>query len=1240
MDAAQAKNQGAPPCPIAFTGNPINTATGNKFQTETDFVGGASTQLVLRRYYNSRDNGSSAFGAGWRGDYTQSIAYSSSTATVKRADGRVDSFWKTTGGAWQTDADVTSQLSPTMNSANVQTGWQLITPDDSTELYNMNGQLVSTTTRAGLTTTLSYGAGNLLTTVTGPFGHILSFSYNSSGHVSQVTTPDGGAIGYAYDAHNNLISVTYPGNALRGYHYENASFPNALTGITDENGIRFATYAYDASGRATSTQHAGGVESTTVAYNTDGSAGVTDANGNSLSYNFTTQFDLVKPTAVSNSGCGCGSSAYTYDANGFLASRTDFDGNVTTYVNNTRGLEISRTEASGTAQARTITTTWHATYRLPLGITEPNRITTFTYDAKGNLLTKTITAGSQARTRTYAYNGGGQVVSATDPLGNATVYTYDSTGDLSTITDALGHITSITSYDPDGRPLSLTDPNGLVTTLAYDARGRLISRAAGTETTTYAYDAAGELLQITLPDSSYLAYSYDLAHRLVGVRDALGDSIVYTLDPVDNLLKAQVYDPSHNLVQTRSHVYDSLNRLSRDIGAQSQTTTYGYDNNGNRTSATDPLGHTTSNAYDALNRLISRTDPSGGAVRLSYDANDHLTGVGDPLGLATSYTYDGLDNLEAIQSPATGAAAKTYDAAGNVLTSTDARGMTTSYTYDALNRRVNATFADGSTAGYRYDQGTCGLGHLTSMSDSSGSTAWSYDSHGRVIQKQEIIGALTLTTGSAYDSSGRKTSMTYPSGKQLAYLYDKTGHVSEIEVGGNPLVNSVAYRPFGPAVGWTRGSGGALAYVRDFDLDGRVAGITVEGTSTDEIIGITYDAASRITGIADSTGARPGLTAGATSYSYSGASNRLLGSTGASTQSYTYDAAGNLTGDGARTYGYDARGRLARVTTGGVVTAYGINGLGQRVWKTGTGTTEFVYDEAGRLIGEYDASGNVIEETVRLGDLPVGVLTSNAQYYVNPDHLGAPRTIVDANGATVWTWNRDPFGNGAPTGALTYNPRFPGQYFDSETGLYYNMARDYNPAIGRYVQSDPIGLAGGVNTYAYVQNDPVNFIDPLGLYLAVTVNSLGGGGYTPLTVVKNPAQANAYGEPVGTLVPIAVPQGIDPQDAVNSWGDGSMFNGAAEFAWYWRPHGPNDYKRGFHDDKCGKISNSMYDAYGNFEYGATGAVAGFSSGELTLMGDLLHPGNGFQNYPQNTTDILSGFNAISSGGTLGTFNTQ
>jgi RHS repeat-associated protein len=586
---------------------------------------------------------------------------------------------------------------------------------------------------------------------------------------------------------------------------------------------------------------------------------------------------------------------------------------------------------------------------------------------------------------------------------------------------------------------------------------------------------------------------------------------------MDNLLEEEVFDPSKALRQTRTHVYDQLNRLAKDIGAQGQTTTYGYDNNGNITGVTDPLGNTTSKAYDALNRLIRATDPNNGVTAYGYDANDHLTSVTDPRSLMTAYTYDGLNNLTSNESPDSGTTNNTYDAAGNVITSTDARGEKTTYTYDALNRRIKAAYADKTSTTWQYDHGTNGIGHLTTMTDPSGTTTWTYDQHGRVLQKQQKVGTITLTTAYTYDTAGRVATIIYPSKQKITNVYDpKSGLLVGIQVNGQAqaLVSNAKYQPFGPVAAWTMGN--AATYARSFDLDGRLTELTFGGSPGD-VIGLTYDDAGRITGLTetalssktfeydvlarltnytygtttqeygyDPDGNRLSLAtnAGTINYQYPAANNRMSGSTGAVKGNNTYDAAGNLIGDSSNSYTYNARGRLAQVTAITGATQYAINGLGQRVSKIGpavsTGANIFIYDEAGNLIGEYDAKGNVIEETVWFNGMPAGVLKPGAQYYVDPDYLGAPHSITDQSGNLVWTWDRDPFGNGAPTGTMTYDLRLPGQYYDSETRLFYNMARDYNPAIGRYVQSDPIGLRGGINPYIYVSSNPINHSDPKG----------------------------------------------------------------------------------------------------------------------------------------------------------------
>ncbi|MGH6812103.1 MAG: DUF6531 domain-containing protein, partial [Methylocella sp.] len=556
-------------------GDPINAATGNKLQTETDFAGAANTGLSLVRYYNSQDTSATAFGTLWRSPWHRGLRVSGNTVTVTRADGRQDIFTNKSG-VYSSDPDVTSVLTA-VSSGGVVTSYRLVTASDVTETYAPSGQLLSVTTRSGLTTTLTYGASGNLRKVTGPFGHVLSFTANSNGNVATMTAPDGGVYTYAYDTFGNLISVTHPDKTVRQHVYGNAAFPNFLTGIIDEKGNRFATWAYDSQGRAISSQHAGGADLTTVSYATNAST-VTDARGNVHGYSLITQFGVVKPAAITGAPVqSAGGKAFTYDANSFVASRTDFDGNITTYIHDARGDEISRTEASGTPLARTISTTWLSTFHSPTLITEPNRTTDFTYDAHGNLLTKTITASAAVRSFSYTYNAFGQVLTATDPRGNVTNYAYDAKGDLTSTTDALGHVTSITSYDANGRPLTIVDPNGVPTALTYGPRGRLTSRTVGTLKTAYAYNRVGNLIRVTQPDGSYLTYSYDPAHRLIGIADAAGDHIVYTLDATSNRITEQAFDSSGMLSRTQSYTYNVVNRLKKAIGAEGQTTTYAYD---------------------------------------------------------------------------------------------------------------------------------------------------------------------------------------------------------------------------------------------------------------------------------------------------------------------------------------------------------------------------------------------------------------------------------------------------------------------------------------------------------------------------------------------------------------------------------------------------------------------------------------------------------------------------------------
>ncbi|MCG7982995.1 MAG: DUF6531 domain-containing protein, partial [Candidatus Thiodiazotropha lotti] len=275
-------------------------------------------------------------------------------------------------GQWQS-------LRPTQsNLAQTDTGWTFTKDNGTIESFDSDGKLIISTDRNGQTTQFSYDSEGRIHVVTGHFGNTLTYSYNDIGLLTTITTPTGD-LGYGYDAEGRLISITYPDNRTRQYHYEDSRFPNHLTGITDENGDRYATWAYDAVGRAILSEHAGNAERVEFAYNPDGTTTVTDAAGAERIYHFTVQQGQMKVDHIEGDRCttcsGGDNQAYTYDNNGFIASKTDWNGNTTTYSRDSQGRELSRTEASGTPQARTITTTWDTTLNKPLTVTDPEQIT-------------------------------------------------------------------------------------------------------------------------------------------------------------------------------------------------------------------------------------------------------------------------------------------------------------------------------------------------------------------------------------------------------------------------------------------------------------------------------------------------------------------------------------------------------------------------------------------------------------------------------------------------------------------------------------------------------------------------------------------------------------------------------------------------------------------------------------------------------------------------------------------------
>jgi RHS repeat-associated protein len=1176
---------------MSCLGNPIYASTGQKSQVETDYAG-ASGLNFTRTYLSNNGYFASVLTQAFVDNSTPqgtvqqactpgtwSVGSGSSLVTgsycfpyvsvyphvnggvaqyqLHTDDGRSTQFTGPNNAVTQ-NADINERV--TQISVSGVNEWQVKRDDDTIEIYNSAGSLIQKTLRGGKIFNYTYSTSStptniapypgLLISQSDAFGHTLTWAYNSSGQMTLMTDPAGGTYQYSYDSNNNLIGLVYPDSSSKTYWYNEsantggASLPNALTGVTDENSSRYATFQYlNSNGNtfAVNTQHAGGVDSYNFTYSAYwGSspyrAVVVDPLGTSRTYQFGNELSYnvdSSQTQPAASGTGTVTQSETYDANGNPATRADYNGNVTHYVYDlTRNLETSRTEAYGTPQARTITTTWDPNWRQPDLITEPNRTTGFAYDSMGNVRTKTITdtATGTARTWTYTYDGYGRMLTAQGPrtdVNSTTTYSYYTCttgyqcGQVQTITDALGHITTFNTFNAHGQPLTITDPNSVVTTLTYDARLRLTSRQIGTDTTGYTYYPTGLLETVTLPDSSTITYIYDAAHRLTKITDGAGNYISYTLDNMGNRTAESTYDPSSTLNRAHTRVINALNELYQDInsaGTAAVTTTLAYDNNGNVTSSAAPLSRNTADQYDALNRLIKITDPNSGVTQLGYDANDNLASVIDPRNLTTSYTHNGFGDVTQIVSPDTGTSTSTYDSGGNLKTATDARSALATYAYDAMNRVTQAAYAD-QTINFTYDAGANGVGRLTGASDTNHTLSWTYDTLGRVTGKGQKVGTVTKSVGYAY-VNGDLTSLVTPSGQTIVYAY-ANHRITSITVNGTVLLSSATYDPFGPATGWTWGN--STASTRGFDKDGNPSQIVTAGVTN----GYTVDYASRITGLSDSgvssnsftfgydlldrvtSGTSTGKTRG---YTYDANSNRftttgtvaftdaiaptsnqLSSTSGSIARTYGYDTAGNTTSYTGDSFTFNKRGRMSQAIVNGSASNYVYNALGQLIHKSGNGgNTLLMYDEAGHILGEYSSTGVLVEETIWMGDTPIATIRPSGStivvYYVHTDHLGTPRKVTrPSDNGLMWRWDPDTFGSVAPNqnpsklGTFVYNLRFPGQYSLNESGLFYNYFRDYDPQTGRYIESDPSGLHGGINTYVYVADDPTDFADPQGL---------------------------------------------------------------------------------------------------------------------------------------------------------------
>lgn len=738
-------------------------------------------------------------------------------------------------------------------------------------------------------------------------------------------------------------------------------------------------------------------------------------------------------------------------------------------------------------------------------------------------------------------------------VSDVTTSSYDTAGNLTSVTNALGQVAQYSQFDGNGRPGKVFDLNGTESDLTYDGEGRLIERrlksAAGDVVTTMAYDLEGLLTRVTLADGTWVGFEYDSGQRVAATTNNVGERVEFGYDAMGNLTGQTTKTAGGTTTKQLSQVNDELGRVRQLIGAGGQTTTLTYDVEGNVVSSSDPLSRVTGFAYDILNRQTSTTDALSGTATNEYDAQNMLSSVADQRSLPTSYVRNGFGDVIQMTSPDTGVTVYQRDKAGNATSQTDARGVVTNMTYDALNRITSRQYpaTPGENVTFSYDDassGNKGIGLLTGLTDPSGTTSYRYDDRGNRVLETHIVSGQTYATSYAYDDVGRVTSITYPSGRTVTYAYDTAGRIAGITTKDGtampvrPVLAGATYLPFGPLQSFTHANG--VATTLGHDLDYRLTAVTaISATATIQDLAFTWNAADNITAVTDNIASarnlvfnydaldrlkhaqgqfgtldwtydavgnrlteqyNDGSTTTSSSYAYAATSNRLSSiTTGSTVRGFSYTASGNVSSDdrGAATdltLVYNGADRLTSVTTpSSTLSVMTYDGLDRRVIRQASGATRiYHYDLADHLIATSDASGGNWVEYIWLGDLPVAQLEGGAIYAIHTDQLNQPMRMTDASAAVVWDRTQRPFGETASeTGSATNALRFPGQISDPETQTAYNMARDYDPSIGRYLQSDPIGIEGGLNTYSYAGNNPVVGKDPSGRFVQRII--IGGG---------------------------------------------------------------------------------------------------------------------------------------------------
>lgn len=1001
----------------------------------------------------------------------------------------------------------------------VNTDGTLSTDKINTFAYNdFRREAIQTNERGGERHFFFDQNGNPLTIVQEDGGEY-RYTYTVSGQPflrTSSTDPQGLTTQYAYDSTTgNLTQTTLPSGATVQYgSYTAWAQPQT---VKDARG-NYTVLKYDGQGNLTDRLTLRSGVTPTIPYTANASQIVAwqvngyDAWGNLTSRKAVRDLaaQVASPTATSATGP---IASWTYDASGL---------NATTFARSGR----FNTASSATTQSATLT--YDSLGRLLTGVNGSLEATQFAYDTLDRIVQATdplgnfrsygfdangnptgqrlVIAGSQIDSSSRRFDDADRAIAATDAGGNVTQFAYDAAGNLTTLTTPDGYAVS-TAYDDLNHPVAVADPENNTVSMTRDGLGRpLTVTDPNGHVTAYAYwDSTrnGALKSVTRPTiqsfTSGVAQSFDV--------DANGNRTSLTEVPaggsglanrVTNLsydelnrpvrvVGPQTTDATYGAVcPVTLTTYDALGNVTQVAAGRtpapcsapaSDVTTiqaaYGYDDFGRKTSETDPLGRTWTTHYDPHDNPDSRTDPKSQTTAYVWGTGHQLTSRTEQGGRQTVWTRNALGQPTRITHPEA-TLTYGYDAAHRLATVTDSRGgKTLNYAWSPGGWLNSLTDGEGKITSYRYDPS----GRLAGITaPNNDELTFAFDPAGRLLEKRLANGLSSRSTWNADDSlaslTHRKGGTTLASN---AYTYDGVGNKSgNVEtISGSAITYAYTYDELKRL---TQVGNGTAAQQENYAYDPLGNRIQKSvGQTSPTVTAYKFDAANQLTEIhAGSLG-------------------------GTLLASLAYDLNGNLQSDGTRSYTWDALDQLAQVSAGGTTVAYGYDGLGRRTRKTANGTpTQWLYD-GDAIYADYGSSWT--NPTARWSmaglDRPVirgqvnGDGSDGTAQYPLADGLGSVIALANSADATLASQRFDAWGNTvASTGTIPqfgYTGREP-----DETGLVFYRARYYSPGIARFVGRDPIGLAGGLNRYAYVGNNPVNYVDPTGLY-AVFSSQISGG---------------------------------------------------------------------------------------------------------------------------------------------------